>query len=247
MKAALIVVAGITLVLSASAASAPASSAQAEKECAPGAEAARIGGRAVCLRERGRCDERFNRQYRRYGLACLGDQLWARWSVLRRPLHVPKIAADATCPTSTKDPRDLASVAAWGDGVPAWGLGPAYPILSDLGRPVLRFAYPPPPEFGTEWGVAKFPWFTARSYRGRILVRGRQLDGPNEIRFVDGRPGFTPEKNRNPVGELQLEDDAAGHPSLTRLRAEGCYAYQVDGWRLSRLIVFEAVIRAPSP
>ena len=145
------------------------------------------------------------------------------------------------------DPRDLASIAAWGKGVPAWGPGPAYPLLSNVnGGPVLFFVYPPPPEFGTEWGVAKFPWFTARAYRGRILVRGRQLDGPNEVRFVDGRPGFTPAKNLNPVPELRLQGDAAGHPSLTRLRAPGCYAYQVDGWQLSRLIVFEAVARPPS-
>lgn len=217
------------------------------KSCGANAVAARIGGRSICLREGIRCKPRLNPAYRRYGLTCLVDQLWARWRALRRPLAVPAISPGAPCPTSTMDSRDLASIAAWGDGVPAWGSGPAYPLLSNIdGRPVLFFVYPPPPAYGTEWGVAKFPWFTARNYRGRVLVRGRQLDGPNEIQFVDGRPRFSGQNIANPVPDLRLQDDPAGHPSLTRLRAPGCYAYQIDGWRLSRLIVFEAAVRAPS-
>ncbi|MBA2462339.1 MAG: hypothetical protein H0V45_11335 [Actinobacteria bacterium] len=39
--------------------------------------------------------------------------------------------------------------------------------------------------------------------------------------------------------ELQLEG-GGDNPSLTRLRAPGCYAYQVDGRTFSYVIVFEA-------
>jgi hypothetical protein len=232
MKAGFLVVAVAAIALNASASPAPSSTATSA---------------AIKFREGISCKQRFNRQYRRYGLSCEFGQLWARWAFLRRPLRVPTMAPGAPCPTSTMDSRDLASIAAWGKGVPAWGLGPAYPLLSNVdGRPVLSFVYPPPPGFGTDWGVVKFPWFTASSYRGRILIRGGQLDGSNEVRFVDGRPGFTPKKDINPVRELRLQNDAAGHPSLTRLRSPGCYAYQVDGWRLSRLIVFQAEARPPS-
>ena len=75
-------------------------------------------------------------------------------------------------------------------------------------------------------------------YASRALVRGRQLDGPNEVRFVHGYPGFTAEKILNPVPELRIE--GSDTPSLTRVRAPGCYAYQVDGRTFSYLVVFEA-------
>ena len=82
-------------------------------------------------------------------------------------------------------------------------------------------------------------WLVDARYTGRILVRGAQLDGDNEVRFVDGRPGFTPQKRLNPVREFHLEG-GGGAPSLTRLRAPGCYAYQVDTASVSTVIVFRA-------
>lgn len=45
-----------------------------------------------------------------------------------------------------------------------------------------------------------------------------------------------------PVAELPLE----GNSSLTRLRAPGCYAYQVDGRTFSYLVVFEARLEGPA-
>jgi hypothetical protein len=58
------------------------------------------------------------------------------------------------------------------------------------------------------------------------------------VRFVLGRPGFTAEKVLNPIRALRVEGTSA--PSLTRLRAPGCYAYQVDTRTQSYLVVFEA-------
>jgi hypothetical protein len=57
-------------------------------------------------------------------------------------------------------------------------------------------------------------------YAARALVRGYQLDGPNEVRFDT--------------------------PSLTRLRAPGCYAYQVDGRTFSYVVIFEARLKPPA-
>ena len=74
-------------------------------------------------------------------------------------------------------------------------------------------------------------------------IRGRRIDGPQELRFGDGaRPG----------AELELDtsdpDAAEGgwpnFPSYTRLRAPGCYAYRVDGEGFSAVIVFEARVVA---
>jgi hypothetical protein len=68
-----------------------------------------------------------------------------------------------------------------------------------------------------------------------VLVRGRRLDGPDELRFEDPA-----------VPELVLPDDGRGnpwrdYPGYTRLRAPGCYAYQIDTRSRSFTIVFRAV------
>jgi hypothetical protein len=73
-------------------------------------------------------------------------------------------------------------------------------------------------------------WIIAAGYTGPALVRGRQLDGPYQLRF---ERGVVPSHERRLRG-------GGDHPSTTRLRAPGCYAYQVDGLRFSYRIVFEA-------
>jgi hypothetical protein len=95
---------------------------------------------------------------------------------------------------------------------------------------------PPPEHYGPEWSGTKRVWLLDTRYAARALIRGYQLDGPNEMRFVLG-PRWTPEKYLNPIRELRVEGDT---PSLTRLRAPGCYAYQVDGRTFSYLVIFEA-------
>ena len=170
------------------------------------------------------------------------------WESLRRPLRIPVLEPGAACPVSARNPRGSLGVIARGGGrLPAWGRGPAYPLLigpagPQQPQPLAVLQLPPPEGFGVDWGVTKAVWFTSRAYGGRILVRGRQLDGPNEVRFEDGQPGFTPHGRLNPVHELRLQGDATGHASTTRLRAPGCYAYQLDGATFSRLIVFRAVL-----
>jgi len=102
---------------------------------------------------------------------------------------------------------------------------------------VITVRFPPPEHWGPEWSGTKRVWLLDTRYAARALVRGRQLNGPNELRFVLGYPGFTAEKLLNPVGELRVERNS---PSLTRVRAPGCYAYQVDVRTFSYLVVFEA-------
>jgi hypothetical protein len=117
----------------------------------------------------------------------------------------------------------------------AWGRGPAYPVLQERdGKPVLDFVYPPGPnsEFaGSQWSGQKVMWVLNPAYHGRVLVRGRQLDGPNGLRFDDG---LVPPREKRLAGALTT------WASFTRLLAEGCYGYQIDGAHFSRVIVFEA-------
>ncbi|MGE5434131.1 MAG: hypothetical protein ACM3S3_05025 [Candidatus Doudnabacteria bacterium] len=83
-------------------------------------------------------------------------------------------------------------------------------------------------------------WIARRSYRGPVLIRGRQLDGIHNVRFGSGL---------NPSREMRLRSVGGSspgswqnRPSYTRLRAPGCYAWQVDGTTFSRVIVFQAVL-----
>jgi len=145
---------------------------------------------------------------------------------LHRPLRIPNIAAGARCPvTPARTATGLV------------GAGPVYPVG---GFPALTFTYPPQRDqtwYGSAWSGNKILWLGRPSYRGPILIRGRQLDGPHELRFG---PGMRPRR------ELLLHvvgvapSGWRNWPSYTRLRAEGCYAWQVDGETFSTLIVFRA-------
>jgi hypothetical protein len=152
---------------------------------------------------------------------------------LRRPLQLPELSGNEPCPVErphTVNPEFS----------PALGTGPVYPILTPE-QHVLSFQYPPSkksPFAGSEWGGAKVLWVGRPSYRGPVLVRGGQIDGSNPLGFEGGKV---------PFGELQLHDPPgpggwADWPTYTRVRAPGCYAYQIDGTTFSRIVVFRAVI-----
>jgi hypothetical protein len=208
-------------------AAAPSAGESASPRCSKWAVPARIAGKGVCLRDERRCNTRLAPQYRRYGFNCLYGTVVTRWEFLRsRPLTDLRIGPGEPCPVTTETGR----VGQY-EGL---GPGPAYPIGTSA---VITMRMPPPEGWGPEWSGTKRVWLLDSRYAGRALVRGRQLDGPNEVRFVLGRRGFTPEKVLNPIRELRVEGTS---PSLTRLRAPGCYAYQVDTRTRSYLVVFEA-------
>jgi hypothetical protein len=162
-----------------------------------------------------------------------GPRCLSVWRYLRRrPVRVPSLEVGSPCPVAT--PRgELANVAPGVVGT-AFGAGPAYPGLGSSARAELFFRYPPPPEsidYGSEWSGQKVMWILATGFHGPALVRGSQLDGPHELRFDRGVV---------PSRERRLSGPSGGYPSSTRLRAPGCYAYQVDGLRFTYLIVFKA-------
>jgi hypothetical protein len=145
----------------------------------------------------------------------------AIWAPLRRPLHLPKIASGAACPTSNV-----------GRSGPAVGItlgkGPAFPALgSSTSTATLRDDLRVQGQY-----MHKTLWAISPAHRGPILIRGGRLDGPGVLRF--GRP-------HSPA--LQLPPGSGGwryFPTSTVVPAAGCYAFQVDGAGFSRLIVFTA-------
>lgn len=205
---------------------------------------ARIGGHRRCLQEGQSCKRKLDREYHRYFFHCHGSYLTFGWNFLRRPFHAPSLAPGSLCPTSQRSGTLEFGIPGL-DGMPAYGPGPAYPTSLGTGpTPVLDYfdQLDPASVYGTAWGGQKALWIIRpgdRGYNGYMLIRGRQLDGPNQLRFEDGVPAFTAAEALHPSTELQIRY-GGDHPAATRIRAPGCYAYQVDGVHFSYDIVFEA-------
>jgi hypothetical protein len=108
----------------------------------------------------------------------------------------------------------------------------------------LRRSARPDVQYGGVWAGGKVFWYVRPSYQGRILIRGRRLDGPEWLRF-NGR--------RLPPRELRIEvhetvvwqgqpPGSRGVPSSLRVPAPGCYAVQIDGTTFSRVVVFTVIM-----
>jgi hypothetical protein len=154
------------------------------------------------------------------------------WTTLeQRPLQIPHLAPGAACPAA----KSHLISPSFGPGL---GDGPAYPVIGHSDG-VVR--YNPPHNFGSaDWGGAKVLWAVdTPQYPDVVLVRGRQLDGPNEVRFDNGAVPPT-ELRITPFPESTPEG-WTGQPSYTRIRASGCYGYQIDGTTFSLVVIFAAL------
>ena len=154
----------------------------------------------------------------------------------QRPLHIAQLRAEYPCPNSR--PRTISP-----DFGPGLGDGPVYHIGFSNG--VLRFSYPPPKDSlfaRSQWGGQKVLWVSDPAYDGPILIRGRQMDGPNQLRFGEGSAAILQELAFGAHGAGNLTDLWRNFPSYTRLRSPGCYAYQVDGDGFSDTVVFRAAV-----
>lgn len=150
------------------------------------------------------------------------------WDALRqRPLSLPLLRPGDPCPVTP-----LTQVIPGFFPLP--GDGPLYPVQSEI------VTYRHADDESREWGGQKIAWVSSPEYKGPALIRGHQLDGPSELRFGHGV---------DPPAELEFSDAYLANsvapgwrtrPALTRVRAPGCYAYQVDGLGFSQVIVFEA-------
>jgi hypothetical protein len=216
----------------------PSSSARTQQGCPAGFVPARIAGHSQCLQEGATCKRKLDRAYHRYYFHCHRGYLTFAWNLLRRPFHISSLTPGAQCPTTLRTGTLSFGI----PGLPAWGPGPAYPTsLGDGPTPIFSYfdQLDPASVYGTEWGGQKALWLIQPGNFGHILIRGKQLDGPNQLRFEDGVPAFTSEEALHPSPELQIRF-GGDHPAATRIRAPGCYAYQIDAVRFSYDIVFEA-------
>jgi hypothetical protein len=158
------------------------------------------------------------------------------WAKLRRPLHLPRLAAGAPCPVSPVDKRIDWSRAQF-PGSPGVGRGPVYPGLGSTNG-VLTAT--PDTQYGGPWAGQKVFWYVRPSYRGRALIRGRRLDGPQRLGFNGARlPARELRIDRGvSVGWDAQPPGSRGIPSGVRVRAPGCYGVQIDGKSFSRVVVF---------
>jgi hypothetical protein len=151
------------------------------------------------------------------------------WKALHRPLRIPILAPGTTCPLSPTQPAPGLNPAFGGYVL---GRGPAYAgaVPQDA---IVHYAGSPVEAGG--WRGFKVFWIVRPRYRGRLLIRGRQLDGTNRIRFAQGA--------EMRIGQWGTAAGAPGwgeRPSTEWVRAPGCYGFQVDGQRFSRVLVFRA-------
>ena len=161
------------------------------------------------------------------------------WAKLHRPLHLPRVAPGAACPVSRVDPRiDWARTNIFGgSGI---GRGPVYPGLGLTGGQLNATRDPS----GGLWAGGKLFWYIRPSYRGRVLIRGHRLDGPQGLRFsVSGVAGR--ELRIEPLETVSWDGQPRGSrglPSTVRILARGCYGVQIDGTTFSRIVVFAVTI-----
>lgn len=154
---------------------------------------------------------------------------------LHRPLDLPRLAAGDACPVSPIDQRvdwEGANIFG-GSGI---GRGPVYPGLGSSGGHLTTTRGP----IDGSWFGAKVFWYAKPSYRGRVLIRGRRLDGPESLRFVDdgARSRELRIKRKSDISWQGQPPGSRGEPSSVLIRASGCYGVQIDGTRCT--VIFAA-------
>ena len=163
------------------------------------------------------------------------------WAALRRPFHLPKLAAGAPCPASRVDRRiDWNRAHIFGRS----GVGPG-PVYAGLGFQNGRLQATSDGQYSGPWFGEKVFWYIRPSYRGPVLVRGRRIDGPQSLGF-NGRKRPDPELRIEPGETVTWTGQPAGSrgvPSGVRVRTPGCYGLQIDGTNFSRVVVIRATLQ----
>lgn len=148
-------------------------------------------------------------------------------AALRRPLRLPGLRRDGSCPTSPMVGPSITRA----HPVAAVGDGPVYPVLfraTAAGRlDHSSVAY----------------WDAPKPLGGPAIVRGHRLGAPQD------RVGFLQDQQKSrPIHLLDLLDPASAYQAgeqgswwrPTRLQAgRGCYGLQIDGVGFSEVLVVE--------
>jgi hypothetical protein len=166
-------------------------------------------------------------------------------AAISRPLRLPSVTPRQSCPVSPT--RRLPAGAGFSGPFTARGEWPFY--LS--GSAPVQVGPRRVTADGGRWREMKVIWVVDDTYPGPVLVRGGRIDRPGPLRFLryigaygyaggagDDRPA--PSLLYDWSGLNATPDDSIrSYPSGIFVREPGCYALQVDGFGLSRSIVFE--------
>jgi hypothetical protein len=125
--------------------------------------------------------------------------------------------------------------------------GPVYAALSE-GAPRIVFLSGISTIRGSSWRPVTTVWVSRPSYEGPVLARGGRLDRPGGLGFGSrGRPrkalrlpaGSWPQARTPPRGRGERPPKGWRVTAVpTRIRAPGCYAFQVDGLGFSYVLAF---------
>jgi hypothetical protein len=146
----------------------------------------------------------------------------------QRSLRVSALAAGETCVT-TSGKQGAPELG------PALGDGPVYMVGYSIEGTT---SYYNDREDGG-WYYLKTIWTAPPNFHSIFLLRGRQMDGPNEVRFSE-------DTTDSPNLQAIFSSDEAGSEAsgwlpwidYVRVRAPGCYGIQVDGRDFSYIIHF---------
>jgi len=145
-------------------------------------------------------------------------------TLLQRPLRLPGLRRDGSCPGTPAAAPLLAGSSAV--AAVTLGDGPAYPVLFlsvDGGLDPISAVY----------------WDAPKPLGGMAIVRGRRLGGRQDpIHFQDDNGEVDVVAVLDPA--LARRTGSQGHWWRTALRAGvGCYGLQIDGPRFSKVLVVE--------
>jgi hypothetical protein len=126
--------------------------------------------------------------------------------------------------------------------------GPVYGALL-AGPPRIVYLSPQATIGASHWRAVKTIWVSRPSYDGPVLVRGGRLDRPGDLGF--GSSLRARDELRLPAGSWRgLQpgrlDARPGWRTAaipTRIRAPGCYGFQVDGLGFSYVLPFGVQLR----
>jgi hypothetical protein len=159
-------------------------------------------------------------------------------SLFSRPLHLPPLGPNASCPTSTGSflHTPLTSGTALGNGPVRILIGNA----GDLAHGRV--------DVGTSntshWGALETIWIAVPGYEGPFVVRARRIGAPGAIEVQPGPTGLTPGSGPLVVPAGPTANSANGYravPGSIWVKSPGCYGVQIDGGSFSEVTVVDAV------
>jgi hypothetical protein len=159
--------------------------------------------------------------------------------IIFHSIDLRMLPAGAACPAS---PQQVAHTLSpeFGSG-PAVGTGPIYALMGEMQGGSLKYSQSyNQSHYKNGWAYSKVLWMAKPGVTGTILIRGQQIDGPvNGPQLIGFGMGDVPELSLH--WEIMSQPGWANLPSDVRIRAPGCYAYQVDSQDTSEVIVFQVV------